>query len=414
MLPDSGPSAPTRTPKPKPAPAAKPAPEQAVTPVRQGVQQVHRLLTFAPPKFDPAAVASARAQLEEALKPVEQPDEFNNQMNLGLGANASYNPEAAAASGRSLADDYSDSVSSARDQLAEALRSQRREAIGADKLDFTGKRDKVRKMTPEQYDALDPRQQQAIDFNTRLVRAVRRDLRLQDSPDYNHATDKQRDKYDDTVEDIFAEGRGSDTYAPETVALLKQIGFSDPQADLDDFLSLDAAIRPKDVKQMGGPAPTLRDAMRPNPEDQVDSPAQDRLNLSRQLAAHTARLDATLAKGQAVLQTMNATSTQARNPAVVELGGKASTVRTTTGFGAGTTDDYYRKAFELLADQKADPKQVLASINTDLGDLEGFSAYVSTRLANAEKYSIPLGGAPTVKYRTPEQIRSELGLGGGS
>lgn len=410
--------------KPAAAPSSTPAPAAAVQDTRDVVQEVHRLLTFAPPKFDPNAVSSARAQLEAALANPMTPARAQAEAGvrqaaarLSRGQLPVPDPVAeagerreAAGHGRGLSAEVpfeeASSTPKAEEQLAEALRAQRREAIGAGKLDFTGNRDKVRKITEEQYSALDPRQRQAIDFNTQLVRAVRRDRQFS-----NSVSDAQREKYDDTVDDIFAEGRGSEHYAPETVALLKQIGFSDPNADLDDFLSLDAAIRPKDIRKMAGPEPTVADAMRPDPQDQVDSPVQDRLNLSRQLAAHTGRMQATLAQGQQLLQTMNATATSARNGLVTSFGGQASKVRTTPGFGRGPRDAYFQGAFATLANSAEDVKGVLATLNAKHPeDYQAFLDYAATRLANAERHGLELGGVPDVKYRTPEQIRKELGL----
>mgnify|MGYP000370241441 CR=1 FL=1 len=75
-------------------------------------------------------------------------------------------------------------------------------------------------MTWEDYNALTPLRRSAVDYNTSLTRAVRRDRQMQD--EYSPG-DQQREAYDKTVARLFGEDGGSDWYAPETVALLQQI-----------------------------------------------------------------------------------------------------------------------------------------------------------------------------------------------
>lgn len=403
MLLDSRPDAPARKPK---ATQASPAPVRVPADVSAGADDVRRLLSFAPPRFDPNAVASARAQLETALKPVTAPDEVDNPMGLRLGAGTSFNAEASAASGRGLSDSFSDTESTARDQLAEALRSQRREAIGLNDP-ASDKRDKPVRMTPEQYAALGPRQKQAVDFNTALVAAVRRDRKNQGF--YEHSSQEQRDRIDQLEKDMFGEDRGSDMLAPETLGVLKQIGFSDPNADLDDFLSLKAGIHARDLKDLAGPEPTVEDAMRA-PEPTQDSPEQDRLDLSRMLAAKTGTMQRALAKGQSLLQTINATATADRASLVSSLGGNPAKPAQAPGFGGTPRDQWFQQLFDSLAHSDSDVKFVLDTITLEHPeDLQDFRNFAAARVSNAERFGERLL-SDGMQSRTPEEIRRELGL----
>lgn len=397
MLPESllpAPQRPTR-------PAREPQTSRPEAPARVGGSDLSRLLSFTPPKFDPTAVPDARSALAQAMAGRRSPAQDVERRLTGAGFGGEYRARALV---------FADDVDKAKTGLDTALRGQRMEGLGLNDPNPAPNRDRVDTLTAEQYQALGPRQQQAIDFNTQLVQAVRRDRKLQDTK-YLSATEEQRAKYEDLQKQMFGSDRGSELYAPETLALLKSIGFSDDSADLDDFLSLRAAIHAKDVKALAGPEPTITDAMHPtDPAVQVDSPEQDRLNLSTMLAAKTGQLEATLAKGQQLLQSVAATTTSARNPLVTSLGGQAAPVPEAPGFGRDA-DTYYAQAFDLLANTKSDPKEVLARMNQDLGENFGTALdYIATRLNNAERFGLTLGSDETETYRTPEQLRKAAGL----
>lgn len=433
MLPDTLQPAPE--PKRKPAPAPKAAPREAVEQVRQLVRHVPQQLGFAPPEFDPTAVSSARARLEEALAQPMTPARAQVEaaqrreaagFSLGAGSVVSDSQReageraAAAGMGRGFGADLTADTAGtpgtpgidradAESALADALRNQRRHAIGVDNPD-SDRRDQVKPLTAEQYEALDPRQRQAIDFNTMLVRAVHRDAKHAD--DYPSGG-KERAEYDKTVNDLFGEFRGSDSYAPETVALLKQIGFSDKNADLDDFLSLKAAIHARDVKSLAGPEPTIKDALTVPERDEAHPVRQDRQDLAAMLAAKTGQLEKTLAQGQSLLQTITATANADRNDLVGRFGGVASNVKPDLGYGQTSRDQYYQLTFNTMARKDADVKKVLALVNQEHPeDYEDFLRYASGRLTNAERYGLELGGEDGVKYRSPEQFRADLGLEG--
>ena len=113
---------------------------------------------------------------------------------------------------------------------------------------FNGKSGDIKELDEKDYLALTPEQRAAVDFNTSLVNAVKADkeagLTLKDVQDSGN--------YSDTVKDLFGD-KGSDTYAPRTVALLESLDTDDNQFktkgyDLDNFLDLQATITDQDFK----------------------------------------------------------------------------------------------------------------------------------------------------------------------
>lgn len=312
---------------------------------------------------------------------------------------------------------YDGTVADAREELADAERGRRRRAVRAN-AQGEGVGD-VERMTQEEYDALTDKERAAIDFNTMLVGATRRDRRQQDSYDPNQ---KQEGRYDRLVKEMFGEDGGSQKFAPETVALLDQIGFKDQAADLDDFLGLKAAITEKDINNMGRlPGPTLAQAS-------MNEVQLDRLELTAGLAVKTDQMESALVEGNRMLATVGQTAGAARGEHVDMLGGDARDAQLSLGFGtpqfAGdgspdNLDTYFQVMYDKLADAKGTRRGEfqtgIDALHTDLSpqELSSFMEYADTRSSNADRYGIDLGDSSRVKYRSPEDFRKLLGLDGG-
>jgi hypothetical protein len=272
-------------------------------------------------------------------------------------------------------------------------------------------------MTQAAYDQLTPLQRSAVDFNTNLVRAVRKDRKLQDE---YAPTDQQMATYDKDVEKMFGPDGTSDLYAPETMAVLRQIDFHDDSAALDDFLSLDAAIHARDLKDLGPLKTVINPATPPakarRREDvPLENAATDRSDLMYGLARNTQSMEHALVRGNQMLQSIQAVAAVERNDDLGFIGGVANEPPTMPGYGSSDKDAYYQKAFDMLAAKDADKDAILAALNTDLhpDQFQEFLAYADNRSANAERYHIGLGATEGVDYRTPEQFRKLLGLDGG-
>lgn len=320
---------------------------------------------------------------------------------------------------------HEDVVARRRQDLADAERGLRRHAIGAD---IQGPHKpgtpapgagKVKPMTQEEYDALSPKARAAVDFNTMLVGAVRRDAKLADEYD---PKPKQQKTYDMSVEKIFGEDGGSKSYAPETLALLRQIEFKDETADLDDFLNLTAAINARDIKH-------LKDMPGPQAWEAEANPVQmDRYQLAESLATDTLQMQEKLSQGNVMLSNMRQTMRADRFEDInMILGGIAKEPRVDLGFGPAVMDPnkptapgdlntFYLMLFEDMANSEVDFDSKLAALNEPgtLSESErrGFMAYAENRLNQAQEYQLELGRGENVKYRSPEQLRKMLQLGG--
>lgn len=277
----------------------------------------------------------------------------------------------------------------------------------------------TRRLTWEEYQALGPRQRAAVDFNAMLVQAVRKDRRLQGKYD---ATEEQRAKYDSSVEEMFGPDRGSETYAPETVGLLRQIGYDNDSADLDDFLGLGAAITSSDLDDLKHLKQLLPSEDAPAPTggqlEPLEGTAAIRLENVRDLAASTQKMEAALAESTRLLQSMGKMSTLDRSGYVNTIGGRGGDPKPLTGYGAPaigdstTIDGMFQGYFEALANKDEDSKALLAGLNQDFApdELDAFMTYAQNRSRNADVYGLDLGASPEVRYRTPEQMLKLLGL----
>ena len=294
----------------------------------------------------------------------------------------------------------------------EAERAKRAEILGitTGALSTTPEliKDQLHKMTREEYDALSDKQRAAVDFNTSLSRAVRRDLRLQEK--YDPSKD-ERKNYDAAVESMFGKDHGSDVYAPETMALLRQLKISDKADDLDDYLGLKVAITEDDLVNFDtGPAEAgavidgrVPEAVRPEityKQHLVDS-AQEALQKQ-------------LDQGAKLLQDYRSTLATNRRQDIEDMGGVYKPAAVMTGFGADQLDRNISGTFdELLGYDKkkiADSIQLMRD-NLPEDQVKAFFDYADRRTREAQQYNIDLTpSGKTDKTYTPEQYRKLLGL----
>lgn len=301
-----------------------------------------------------------------------------------------------------------ENLTEARQTLVDAQRLQREHAIGADVAGPTASGrnpsvGRVKPMTQAEYDALTPKERAAVDFNTMLVQAVRQDTRRQNKYDPSQA---QQNNYDLTVTKMFGDDRGSETYAPETLAVLHQIGFSDDTADLDDFLGLNAAITARDLKFLkNDPGPTVAEA-------QMNPVRLDRYELTETLATSTKQMEDTLARGNQMLASIGQTTAMDRIEDLQRIGGLQSRQPLAIGYGGSELDAYFQRGFDILASKEntGDRDEVLATMSSELSpsEFDSFMEYADSRSKNAERYDLKLGQGKG--YKPPEQFRKMMGL----
>lgn len=181
----------------------------------------------------------------------------------------------------------------------EAVRRKRQEELdAASRQDEQDHRDQLRgpvevkQLSWEEYDALSPQQRAVVDFNGALYNATNADkqAKLKGADDPN-----VRGSYDQAVAKTFGKGdRGSDTYAPNTMALLSTLGLNDEGGDLDEWLGMGGAVTAGDLETAGEGIGVL------TPQAQAVLPLGRRTAL--QLSDHTgSRLSEVLARGQNLL-----------------------------------------------------------------------------------------------------------------
>lgn len=278
------------------------------------------------------------------------------------------------------------------------------------------KRNKVYQMSDDEYLALSPRQRAAIDFNTALVTAVRQDKRNQEkyqqaSTDSsseavsgeNSISDEQRKLYESDIESMFGKGRDSDMYAPATVALLKDIGYENANADLDDFLNLKVAITDKDLKNFTDLTPKTGGKQVASPLFAEQALLSDKTQM---------RLQEIIKQGELILGNTYQTLTQSRSNETSSYGGLVPPMKNTAGFTPGDPlTEKFQTAFEQLgASKEMVSPESLGALNqwwTQAGvDPDTFWTYVNQRIDQAAVEGGTLG---SVGYQ-PDEMRKLLGL----
>ncbi|QNN98089.1 hypothetical protein SEA_FEDE_41 [Microbacterium phage Fede] len=99
---------------------------------------------------------------------------------------------------------------------------------------------KVRELTNEEWAQLSPEQQRGVTASWALYQASLADQALDGGAEVEEG-------YDDTVASIFGADGGSDTYAPNTVRVLQELGFTNESADLDQFIDQSALPSFEDI-----------------------------------------------------------------------------------------------------------------------------------------------------------------------
>lgn len=377
----------------------------------------------------PEAPARPQPSVDHALQamihnPDPRPDAFSDP--LSYVHREEITPEAAER-GRKLGllspeQDKADKARSAEEDRAER---EKMLGISTGALTTTPEmlKEQLKQLTPEQYQHLSTRQRAAVDFNTMLATAVRKDLNRQDR--YAKVGDQQKATYDESVKNMFGKDQGSDLYAPETMAVLRQLKIEDPTDGLDDYLGMKVAITEDDLKNL-----TPREPIAAAPRsaqtgyEGLEETDRGRLGLQETLVDKTQQMESSLAKGKAMLQSFQATAAAERADDLGRLGG-SSPLASRPGIGYQPTkltetgapadlNSYFRQAFDALANEKQskDRPQILQALQADLhpDELEAFKSYADTRLRNTQLYGASMGDNPEAQYTSPKEFRKLLGL----
>lgn len=296
---------------------------------------------------------------------------------------------------------------------------------------------RAEEMSWDDYEALSPKMRTAVDINTALMNAVRKDMKLQER--YAGATGKVAEKrqaeYDARIQKLFGEnalarGRDSETYAPQTVALLDSLGYHDQDADLDDFLSLRAAVRAEDLAKIDSTPQGYQAADPTGSGKLLSSSKADNPSDRAEMFSHLVRGAEELKQKMADSRNMSMFSDQLRREIYDRgrnLGVDMKFRNLTPGLGAdgdrkgslSEGDLFFKKAFNSLANASdEDIKFTMANFDDTPFKAMGVSpdvfwTYADARIRNTEEfqpYGATLGKSAKGKSRTPEEFRALLGL----
>jgi hypothetical protein len=327
---------------------------------------------------------------------------------------------------RAAAAGDSDAVFRAQTAYDRQLRSRRADALNTVQYGNPDKRVNIAKKTDvltwDEYNDLSGLDKAAVDFNTMLVKAVKRDRKMQDS--YN-PDEQQQKNYDAAVQGMFPSGSSTTNelkYAPETVALLNQIGYNgDGQGDLNDFLQLKAAVTDKDLKRMGQ---SQDSGLRRGGLDFQSPVMEERMNFKTDLVNKTDdALSQAMEKGNKLLANFQTAAFETlRADTVGALGGLA---RSESGIGFGETekDVEFQQMFDLVADGDLASKGLsldtvfsTATSQWSNQDRKKFMAYAQKKLLTAAQEGINVTDSEGVTPLPPEEVAKRLkmqGFGGG-
>lgn len=286
------------------------------------------------------------------------------------------------------------------------------------------------------YLKLTPDQKAGIDMNALFVNAHEKDMKETNTP-----TEEQRKVYDADVQRIFGMGRGSEKYAPETVALVKQLGLDIPGMDLDEFIALDYTIdiddlgkfelKGKDVDELYGVGVKLPEVYQAE-YNQVRSEENQRLGLIQAVRQSKAAIDAAFSDLYGVRGDVVSTLATGRKADVASYGGTEQTLPHQAGFPlaypggiepTGLSDDergkdmFYTSAYGVIADKSKDISELWSLVENspaanDQAELDALFAYFDQRTRQEAQYGRPKGLAGD-SFRSPEEIRKWIGLDNG-
>lgn len=211
-------------------------------------------------------------------------------------------------------------------------RTDRMRTLGINDGDQVTELPEGNRLTTAEYEALNPRERQAIDFNSMLRGAVKRDTRKQD--EYK-PTAEQSKNYDAAVVSMFGKDGASDSgfYAPETMAVLRQLKIDDDLGDIDDYLGLKVAIKDSDL-------PLLNAVNKGGGLEGTPEILQQNVELKTMLAESTKPVIAdALASGAQLLQNFRLTARGARTTDIADMGGIAGQ-KYAKGFGPESDSDF--------------------------------------------------------------------------
>lgn len=321
-------------------------------------------------------------------------------------------------SGQGYAQVAADNLAEQKSDAKAEYQSKRSANLGLNANEAAGNIERpIRELSDAEYNKLSDTERQLVDFNGLLTQAVESDKANQDR--YEKVGGQARATYDVAVEEQFGKDRGSDIYAPETMALLQQLKIKpDDVSDLDDYLNLQIAGTADDLKYLGlkTEAENPRDKMQ---LAELKPEISGRAGYQAELANRTSALAQTLAKGNQMLSDFATSSALARGGTREKFGGVGPTEDLPLGFGSSELDDYFKQAFAELGTNPDAADETIKLLQEGLKpkEFDAFWQYADQRSRAAQQYGQPLGIEADViepgdTFISPKDFRKRLGLEG--
>lgn len=224
----------------------------------------------------------------------------------------------------------------------------------------------IQQLTMEEWNALSPRQQAAVQFNADLIAAVEADKAL---VGYT-PSDSEKASYNQVLMNRFGTTESSAPsgieYAPNVAGLLKNVGYASTldAGTLDDFLKLDVAIGMDEIRRIdeaitGGRVTSTRGGQAVR---EGLSAEQERLQRAQHLAGAQTRLAETLGKGDAILSGMTG---QANTEAAVAFGAEGVKPPAQLSSEDAMLKDLY---LETMTAKDLPLDEVISRMNTDMSE----------------------------------------------
>lgn len=249
----------------------------------------------------------------------------------------------------------------------------------------------TRKLSWDEYNALNPRQRAAVDANTALYEAVAADRAAATNGMKGDAAYQKR------VTDLFGANGGSDTYAPNTVALLEKLGLGNKLGDLDRVLDLNSLVNENDLTSI--PA-DVASQMSAAPGAAVRGATAVRQHNAQVFSESAlANLGAALGEGRGFR----------------ELNDPNTPVGFTPDAAPGTADARLNQLFDVMATGELNNdelNQTVAAFESEYGlNSQAIFDYLEKRLRKNETdaalgHAAPLGSVEGLQYLDPAAFRT--------
>jgi len=349
---------------------AKPAPKAAPSPLKKASKPAMPTEARAstPSKFAPVSEPSApedrqrqgggsfatgKQEVRDAVKPIDSNTSFFDQMGQGLINSGAQEAERGNDTVAWLTEEVNSPDeffvpafgSAARTEQKAVDEAEGRRVDGLNRSFGSAAGRTVRELSPEEWGTLSPDQQEGVIASWALYRASLEDQQL--------AGEVGKEDYQSDVASVFGD-RGTEQYAPNTIRVLQELGYTSNDIDADAFVT-------------GGAIPTYEDILGQSTGSTADARRGVYENLAGSTLFDSETIVSSLANGQGLLDTLRNAGTVSSD--FKRLGGVTSDV-----YGSLGDEDYdylntilknlaYKPVFDRLGSEPDLNDRLSQSIN---------------------------------------------------